>query len=89
MVQVKNIYNYELAKHVYKIYHNIFPDYITNGFNISATTKIRETRQTSSLTYEIHLAKTLSERRHTSFRGPTIWNDIPNDYKLVNYFRFS
>ena len=43
--QIKDIYNYELAKHMYKIYHNIFPDYIINGFNIFATAKIRETRQ--------------------------------------------
>jgi len=48
--QIKDIYNYELAKHMYKIYHNIFPDYIINGFNIFATAKIRETRQTSKLT---------------------------------------
>jgi len=73
---------------MYKIYHNIFPDYIINSFNISATSKIRETRQTSKLTYKIILAKTLNERRHSSFRGPTIWNDIPNDFKLVKYFRF-
>ena len=30
----------------------------------------------------------LNEQRHTSFRGPTIWNDIPKDFKLVNYFGF-
>jgi len=71
-----------------QIYHIIFPDYIINGFNISTTTKIRETKQTSKLTYKILLAKILNERRHTSFRGPTIWNDIPNDFKLANYFRF-
>jgi len=56
---------------MHKIYHNIFSDYIINGFNISATTKIRETRQTSKLTYET-LAMTLNEQRHTSFRGPTM-----------------
>jgi len=88
ILQIKNIYTYELATHMYKTYHNIFPDYIINGFNISTTTKIRETRQTSKLTYEMPLAKTLNERRHTSFRTPTIWNDVPNDFKLVNYFRF-
>jgi len=55
---------------MYKIYHNIFPDYIINGFNISATTKIRETRQTSKLTYDIPLAKTLNERRRSFFEGP-------------------
>jgi len=71
---------------MYKIFHNIFPDYIINSFNISATTKIRETRQTSKLAYKIPLAKTLNER-HSSFRGPTMWNDIPNDFKLVKYFR--
>ena len=37
----------------------------------------------------IPLAKTLNERRHSSFRGPTIRNNIPNDFKLVTYFRFS
>jgi len=88
ILQIKDIYNYELAKHMYKIHHNVFPDYIINGFNISATAKIRESRQTSKLTYKIPLAKTLSERRHSSFRGPTIWNNIPNDFKLVKYFRF-
>jgi len=62
VLQIKVIYNYELAKHTYKIYHNIFPDYIINGFNISATAKIRETRQTSKLTYKIPLAKTLNEQ---------------------------
>jgi len=72
ILQIKDIYNYELATYMYKIYHNIFPDYITNGFNTSVTTKIRETRQTSKLTYGIPLAKTLNERRQTSFRGPTI-----------------
>ena len=41
ILQIKYIYNYELAKHMYKIYHNIFPDYIINGFNISATTKMQ------------------------------------------------
>jgi len=42
---------------MYKIYHNIFPDYIINDFNISAmpTTKIRETR----LAYKIPVTKTL------------------------------
>ena len=85
ILQIKDIYNYELAKHMYKIYHNIFPDYIINGFNISATAKIRETRQTFKLTYKIPLAKTLNEQRHSSFRGPTIWNNIPNDFKLVTY----
>jgi len=28
ILQIKDICNYELAKHMYKIYHNIFPDYI-------------------------------------------------------------
>ena len=88
ILQIKDIYNYELEKHMYKIYHNIFPDYIINVFNISAATKIRETRQTSKLIYEIPLDKTLNKRRHSSFRGPTIWHDIPKDFKLVNYFRF-
>jgi len=45
ILQINDIYNYEFAKQMYKIYHDIFPDYIINGFNISATTKIRETRQ--------------------------------------------
>jgi len=85
MLQITDIYNYELAKHMYKIYRNIFPDYITNRFNISATTKIRETRKTSKLTYKIPLAKTLNEQRHSPF---PMWNDIPNDFKLVKYFRF-
>jgi len=53
ILQIKDIYNYELAKHMYKIYHNIFPDNIINSFNISATTKIRETTQTSKLTCKI------------------------------------
>jgi len=88
ILQIKDIYNYELAKHMYKIYHSIFPDYIINGFNISATAKIRETRQTFKLTYKIPLTKTLNEQLHSSFRGPTIWNDIPNNFKLVTYFRF-
>ena len=39
ILQIKDICNYELAKHMYRMYHNIFPDYIINGFNISATTK--------------------------------------------------
>ena len=39
ILQSKDVYNYELAKHAYRIYHNTFPDYITNGFNIFATTK--------------------------------------------------
>jgi len=38
---------------MYKIYCNIFSDYTINGFNNSATTKIRETGQTSKLTYKI------------------------------------
>jgi len=88
ILQIKDIYNYELAKHMYKICHNIFPDYITNGFTISASAKIRETRQTSKIIYKIPLANTLNERRHSSFRGPAIWNNIPNDFKLVTYFRF-
>jgi len=62
---------------------------VINGFNISATIKIRETRQTSKLPCKIPVAKTLNEQRHTSFRGPTIWNDIPKDFKVVSYFRFS
>jgi len=66
ILQIKYIYNYELAKHMYKLYHNIFPDYIINAFNISATTKIRVTRHTFKLTYKIPLAKTLNERRHSS-----------------------
>ena len=73
---------------MYKVWHNIFPDYIINGFNISATAKLRETRQTTKLTYKIPLAKTLTERNHSSFRGPTIWNNIPIDFKLVTYSRF-
>ena len=73
---------------MFKFHHNMFPDYIIHGFNISATTKIRETRQTSNLIYGNPLAKTLNERRHSSFRGPIIWNYIPNDFKLVKYFRF-
>jgi len=67
ILEIKDIYNFELAKHMHKIYFNIFPDYIINGFNISATAKIRETRQTSKLTYEIPLAKTLNGRRHSLF----------------------
>ena len=73
---------------MYKIYPNIFPDDIIKGFNISATTQIRKTRQTSKLTYTISPANRLNEQRHTSFRGHTIWNDIPKDFKLVTYFRF-
>ena len=88
ILQIKDIYNYELAKHMYRVWHNIFPDYIINSFNISATAKIRETRQTSKLTYKIPLAKTLTERIHSSFKGPTTWNNIPNEFKLVTYFRF-
>ena len=86
ILQIEDIYNYELAKHMYKVYH-IFPGYITNSFNISVTTKLRETRQTSKLTYEITLAKTNSERSHTSFWGSTISNGILKSCKLVNYFR--
>ena len=88
ILQIKNIYNYELAKHMYRVRHNIFPDYIINGVNISATAKIRETRQTSKLAYKIPLAKTLTERIHSSFRSPTIWNNIPNDFKLVHISDF-
>jgi len=73
---------------MYKIYHNIFPDYIINGFNISTTTKIRESRQISKLLYKMTPAKTLNKQRHTSFRGPTIWNDIPKDFKVVSNLRF-
>jgi len=40
ILQIKRIYNYELAKHMYKIYPKIFPSYIILGFNVSATTKI-------------------------------------------------
>jgi len=38
-----------------KIYHNIFPGCI---ISVSATTKIKETRQTSKLTCKIPLAET-------------------------------
>ena len=66
ILQIKDIYNYELAKHMYRFWHNIFPDYIINGFNISAAAKIRETRQTSKLIFKIPLAKKLTERIHSS-----------------------
>jgi len=60
------IYSYELAKHMYKIVTISFLITSYNGFNISATTIIRETRKTSKLTYKIPLAKTLNEQRHIS-----------------------
>jgi len=42
---------------MYKMYCNILPDYIINGFNISATTKIRETRQN----FQINIWNSLSK----------------------------
>ena len=89
ILQIMGIYSYELAKHMYKIVTISFLITSYNGFNISATTIIRETRKTSKLTYKIPLAKTLNEQRHISLWGPTIWNDIPKDFKVVSSFRFS
>jgi len=49
ILQIKDLYNYQLAKHMYKIYHNILPDLIMTVSTFFATTKIRETRQISKL----------------------------------------
>ena len=64
------IYSYELAKHMYKIVTISFLITSYNGFNISATTIIRETRKTSKLTYKIPLAKTLNDNVTYLFEGP-------------------
>ena len=85
LLNVKDLYHFEIAKHVHKFHTASLPDVFRNQFSfVSSTTR-------SSTRNDLIIRRTKKEigKRTSEIVGATIWNTIPNEIRTLEYKGFS
>ena len=86
LASVNDMIYQESASMVYKGVNNQSPIYLTILFNIVSSITNRSLRN-SELNIRPPRLKTKHGRNCFAYRGPMVWNSLPNDWKKANSFQ--
>ena len=81
VLKLDDIYKVQVAKIIFKYKHNLLPLPIQSLFRSNSDIYKGVTRQS----YDLHVKKcrTNIATQHISYKGPQIWNSLPNDIKSL------
>ena len=89
ILEINNLYKYELAKYMFMICNGIFSKEFTNEHEYKSKYHNFHTRQLDNKLLIIPLYKTVKQQRHSVYRGSKLWNEIPRDLLNIPYHTFS
>jgi len=81
LLLVKDIYNLNIAKFVYKQKHDLLPEIFTNLFTENNQIHKYKTRQTNNI-HQKHPVNKFGKLT-TDYQGANIWNNIPNSIRTL------
>ena len=89
ILQLKDIYNLELAKFMHKVHHKSLPKSLNNMFVRIESIHRYPTSSSRNREFFQHTTKTAAYRNWITTAGITIWGNIKQDLKNENYKQFS
>ena len=89
LLQLKDIYNLELAKFMHKVHHNTLPKSLCNMFIRIDSVHRYPTLSSRRREFFQHSTKTASYKKWISTAGTTLWGNIQQNLKNENYESFS
>ena len=89
ILQLKDIYNLELAKFMHKVHYKYLPKSLNNMFVRIESIHRYPTSSSRNREFFQHTTKTAAYRNWITTAGITIWGNIKQDLKNENYKQFS
>ena len=89
LLQLKDIYNLELAKFMHKFHNNTLPKSLCNMFIRIDTIHRYPTSSSRRREFFQHSTKTAAYKKWISTAGTTLWGNIQQNLKNENYESFS
>lgn len=80
-LKVNEQLKYDVLIFIFKVYHGKLPNWVLN-INQVGNTQVIWTRQSNDLL--VPRTRTKLADRALSVRGPVLWNDLPEDIKILN-----
>ena len=82
LLSAKDLYKYSVARFMFQFYTNQLPPTFSNFFTDVKSVHDYNTRH-SSFGFVIPLCKTTLRQKSIRYQGPSIWNELPTDLKLL------
>ena len=77
---VRNRLDLNTACFMYKVEHGMVPETLSNFFIKVSERSLKDTRQSND--FHLPLLRTKPARRSLTYRGPVLWNALPNEIRL-------
>ena len=88
ILKLNDLYNFEIAKFMYQYVHDMLPLQFNHYFTYMHDAHSHTTRNSTSKTLAIKRFSTNRGQNSIKYKGATIWNSIPNQFKLLTYHKF-
>ena len=88
VLKVEDIYQLELAKFMYQLYHSQLPKNFYHSFRKLNTIHQHETRLINSTTYYRHRINKLFSQKLFSHRGSKLWGNLESELKSMHWVSF-
>ena len=88
ILTLNDLYNFEIAKFMYQYVHDMLPLRFNYYFTYMHDAHSHTTRNSTSKALAIKRFSTNRGQNSIKYKGPTIWNSIPNQFKLLTYRKF-
>jgi len=79
ILNIYKLYEFQCAIFMYMCHKNVLPGSLLMYFDVNSTVHNYETRSANN--YRLPLIRTNAFQKSIFFKGPKIWNEIPNDIK--------
>ena len=87
-LKLEDIYKLKLAKYMYKLHHRYLPSSLMNSYTKIELIHVHNTRQVENITfYKPRINKSIGKNLLV-YRGNSIWNEINNSIKKLNWNSF-
>jgi len=86
---IKDIYQLELSKLMYKIHNNTLPQSYHSFFQNNTGTHCHFTRSAANQNYFVPSVGSSLGKRNLTYQGAVAWSSIPQEFENFSYGRFS
>ena len=83
ILKLNDLYNFEIAKFLYQYVHDMLPLQFNHYFTYMHDAHSHTTRNSTSKALAIKRFSTNRGQNSIKYKGATIWNSIPNQFKLL------
>ena len=85
---IKDVFNLEIAKHVYKFYAHFLPDVFNEQYTLVSNTHNYRTRSSINRNISVHRTNKEIGKRTSTVLGALVWNKIPTTMRKLPFNSF-